>query len=87
MKELMEIPEGEAVVLNTCDEWKTKSTYSLVGVYTERKELDKILMQLKKEKAVEVRSGFGKLSLWDLNKLNERILYASLNIINLNEEA
>ena len=74
-----------AVVLNSCNEWKEYASFQLVGVYTNRKELNKMLNKMLKDKEIELQSND---SIEDLSvtELHSQIEYASLQEVTLNEE-
>lgn len=75
--------KNEAVVLFTCDEWKTRSTFHLVGVFTDDKALRKVLRKMAKEGDIVIQ---GKLPDMDIYDMQGKIDYASLEIVDLNEE-
>lgn len=75
--------ENEAVVLFTCDEWKTRSTFHLVGIFTDDKALRKVLRKMAKEGDIVIQ---GKLPDMDIYDMQDKIDYAYLEIVDLNKE-
>jgi hypothetical protein len=79
----------KAVVLNTCDSWKTFSSFKLIGVFTNRKKLEKVIRKLIKSNDIEVDENSPielPLKNFTINELNNHINFLSVQEINLNEE-
>ncbi len=74
----------EPVVVNTCDQWKSYSSFRLVGVYTNRADLSTLLMNLLKENIIEVDEDFNHRTA-TLRELDDNVEFLHFNQINLNE--
>ena len=72
-------------VVNTCDEWKGYDSFSLVGVFTSRTQLNKILQKLLNEKKI-TKYMPETIQESSLKGLQERIEFVHINFITINEE-
>lgn len=79
-----------AVLVQTCDIHKTYSSSRPIGVFTNRKALDKCLRQSLRTKRIEIPDGSPinkkQLSQYSIDELHKGIDYISLIEIDLNHE-
>jgi hypothetical protein len=78
----------EVYVVNTCDEWRSYSSFSLVGIFTSRWKLNPVLNRLIKEKKIEYEHDSKcKVSVKNLTdrELNDWLTYVHVELITLNE--
>jgi hypothetical protein len=72
------------IVVNTCNEWKEYSSFRLVGVYTNKQYVDKLLRKLIKQGSVEYNGT--SVARDSIDELNNKCTYVDLNEIVLNKE-
>ncbi len=73
----------KAIVVNTCDEWQSYSSFNLVGVYPNRQHLNKVVRELIKEKVIDFDgTSVAKMT---MEELQDNCTYINFNEITLNE--
>jgi len=73
----------KAVVVNTCNAWKEYSSFTLVGVFTNRKKFNRVLNKLIKKNDVENNTGY-RIEDMTIHELHNNLKYVSLQEIELN---
>lgn len=79
----------EAVILYTCDIWKSWNSAKVVGVYTNIRKLKKQLRKMIKKNVIEIDENCPypkSLKDWDIRMMQNSINYCILEEINLNKE-
>jgi len=76
------------VIMGTCDVWK--GSRALVGVFTNRKKLERQIRKMLKDKSIEIDENSPMsvpLSRWTIRQMHDFINYISLEEVEFNEEA
>lgn len=76
----------KAVIVNTCNEWKEYSSFTLVGVFTNRKKLNSLLNKMIKNNDIGDDDEPQKVNDLTIEEIHSQISYVSVQEINLNEE-
>lgn len=74
----------KAVIVNSCDAWKTYASFRLIGVFTNRRKLNKCLNDLDKDSSIRNTTDYA-ISEMEVHDLNINLDYVSIEEINLNE--
>ena len=82
----------KVILVNTCDAWKTYSSFRFVGIFTNRNKLNKAITDMIKSKAVEFSNSKndGKnimevVKSMNIDELHSNISYLSVELKTLNE--
>jgi len=74
----------KAIVVNSCDRFKQFSSFRLIGVYTNKQYVDKLLRELIKTNKIEYDGT--SVALDSIEELNIKCSYIHLNEIVVNEK-
>lgn len=82
----------KVILVNTCDIWKTYSSFRFVGIFTNRNKLNKVITDMIKSKAIEFSDSKndGKnimevVKSMTIDELHSNISYLSVELKTLNE--
>ena len=76
----------KAVIVNICNEWKEYTSFTLVGVFTNRKKLNSLLNRMIKNNDIGDDDEPQKVNDLTIEEIQSQISYVSVEEINLNEE-
>ena len=76
----------KAVIVHTCNQWKEYTSFSLVGVFTNRKKLNTILNRMIKNHEIGDDDEPKKVNHLTIDQIHTEISYVSVQEIKLNEE-
>ena len=74
------------VIIHTCNQWKEYTSFSLVGVFTNRKKLNSLLNKMIKNNDIGDDDEPQKVNDLTIEEIQSQISYVSVQEINLNEE-
>jgi hypothetical protein len=76
----------KAVIVHTCNQWKEYTSFSLVGVFTNRKKLNSLLNRMIKNNDIGDDDEPKKVNHLTIEQIQVAISYVSVQEITLNEE-
>ena len=76
----------KAVIVHTCNQWKEYTSFSLVGVFTNRKKLNSLLNRMIKNNDIGDDDEPKKVNHLTIEQIHVEISYVSVQEITLNEE-
>jgi len=75
-----------AKLIYTCDEWKSSSSMTLKGIFTNNEAFLKAIRKLKKDNDIELDNGeITDLKEWPIRTINNNFIYLYVEEIELNE--
>jgi hypothetical protein len=76
----------KAVIVHTCNQWKEYTSFSLVGVFTNRKKLNSLLNRMIKNNDIGDDDEPKKVNDLSIEDINNKISFVYVQEITLNEE-
>lgn len=74
------------VLLNQCDVWKDYTSFRLVGVFTDRDDLNNVIIKLHKASAIKFDGNISDINEMSLEELYDACMHLHFNEIELNED-
>lgn len=85
----MDKKKNEVYVVNTCDAWQGYNSFRLVGVFTNRKSLNKVLNSLIQDENIAWKCNeekpYRKVNSYSVDELMVDLEYVNINVVKLNE--